>query len=134
VAATDDQPKTVAEVMQTPLVTCRPDATLRAVAALLAEHRIHAIVVEASDDHVACAVVTDRDVVHRYARGELDRIRAREAAAEPTVTVRPDSDLRQASELMAQFGTTHLIVTERGGRPPVGILSSLDIATAAAAS
>jgi CBS domain-containing protein len=122
----------VADVMRAPLVTCRPEATLRAVAALLAEHRIHAVVVESGDENVPSAVVTDRDVVYRHSRGELDRVQAREAAGEPTVTVRPDTDLRHASKLMAQFGTSHVIVTERGGRLPVGIVSSLDIADAVA--
>jgi CBS domain-containing protein len=51
---------------------------------------------------------------------------------EPTITVRADADLRHAAELMAQFGTSHVIVTERGGRRAVGVLSSLDIAKAVA--
>jgi CBS domain-containing protein len=118
--------------MCAPLVTCRPEATLRAVAALLAEHQIHAVVVESGDEHVPSAIVTDRDVVYRYSRRELDRVRAREAAEEPTVTVRPDTDLRHAAEPMAQFGTSYVIVTEGGSRQPVGILSSLDIADAVA--
>ena len=36
---------TVGGVMHSGVVTCRPDATLRMVAGLLAEHRVHAIVV-----------------------------------------------------------------------------------------
>lgn len=35
---------TVGSAMHVGVVTCRPDATLRTVAALLAEHRIHAVV------------------------------------------------------------------------------------------
>jgi len=122
-------PATVGSAMHVGVVTCRPEATLRTVAALLAEHRIHAIVVATSDDVSSCTVVSDRDVVLGYARANLDRLTAREAASEPTVTVRADLDLRYASEIMAQNGTSHVVVTAPGGGP-IGILSSLDIARA----
>jgi len=124
----DDQRQTVADAMHVGVITCPPSATLRAVAGILAENAIHAVVVARNDELVPCAVVTDRDVVHGHSRGTLDRLTAREAATEPTVTVRADADLRQAAEVMDHFDTTHLIVTERGSGRPVGILSSLDIA------
>jgi CBS domain-containing protein len=116
--------------MHAGVVTCRPDATLRTVAALLAAHHIHAVVVASADEAAPCAVVTDRDVVLGHSRGNLDRLTAREAASEPTVTVRADLDLRYASEAIAQHGTTHIVVTALGDSRPIGILSSLDIANA----
>jgi CBS domain-containing protein len=133
VTSTQDPQATVGEVMHAGVITCPPDATLRTVAALLAAHRIHAVVV-ASTNEMARAVVTDRDVIYCHSRGELDRVTAQKAATEPTVTVRPDADLRHAAELMARFGTSHVVVTEVGGGVPIGILSSLDIAGAVAAS
>lgn len=132
ISAQDPQP-TVGDVMHAGVITCPPDATLRAVAGLLAAHRIHAVVV-ASPSERARAVVTDRDVIYSHSRGELDRVTAQGAATEPTVTVRPDADLRHAAELMARFGTSHVVVTEVGGGAPIGILSSLDIAEAVAGS
>jgi CBS domain-containing protein len=117
--------------MHAGIITCRPDATLRAVAAILAANQIHAVVVAAEHEKPARAVVTDRDVVYSHSRGELDRVTAGEAANVPTVTVRPDADLRHASQLMAHFGTSHVLVSESGGGQPVGIVSSLDIAKAA---
>jgi CBS domain-containing protein len=119
---------TVADVMHQGVVTCPPEATLRSVAAILAREQIHAVVVAAEHETAARAVVTDRDVVFNHSRGELDRVTAGEAASVPTVTVRPDADLRQASQLMAHFGTSHVLVSGRGGGAPVGIVSSLDIA------
>lgn len=132
----EPQRATVTGVMHAGVVTCGPDATLRVVAGLLAAHRIHAVVVVSRDEPASrpYAVVTDRDVVLAHARGKLDSHTARDAASEPTVTVRSDLDLRQASELMAQYGTTHLIVVSPGDGRPVGIVSSLDIANAVAAS
>jgi CBS domain-containing protein len=80
--------ETVGGVMHSGVVTCRPDASLRTVARLLAEHRIHAVVVTTGPEKTTpSAVVTDRDVVFAYSRGQLDRLTARDAASEPTITV-----------------------------------------------
>lgn len=119
---------TVGSVMHSGVVTCPPDATLRTVARILAAHHIHAVVVASPDEAAPCAVVTDRDVVFGHSRGELDRRTARDAATEPTVTVRADLDLEYASEAMVRHGTTHIVVTAPGDGRPIGILSSLDIA------
>ena len=105
---------TVGDAMHVGVITCPPDATLRTVAGILAANRIHAVVVASTDSSPPLAVVTDRDVVLGHSRGQLDRLTAREAANEPTVTVRADADLQHAAELMAHFDTSHLIVTERG--------------------
>jgi CBS domain-containing protein len=122
----------VRDVMHAPVITCPPEATLRTVAGLLAEHRIHAVVVASNGEEAAVAVVTDRDVVWSGSHGGLDNVSARDAASEPTVTVRAEADLGRAAELMAHFGTSHVVVTEDGGGRPVGILSSLDVAAAVA--
>jgi CBS domain-containing protein len=122
--------RTVGDVMHGGVITCRPDASLRTVAGILAAHRIHAVVVASGDETVPVAVVTDRDVVAAHSRGELDRVTAREAATEPAVTVRADADLQHAADLMARYGTSHAIVTAIGSRKAVGVLSSLDIAAA----
>ena len=49
--------------MQPGIVTCRPEATLRTVAGILAAHRIHAVVVVSDDVDAGWLVVSDRDVV-----------------------------------------------------------------------
>ena len=123
---------TVGDVMHTDVITCPPDATLRDVAGVLAAHRIHAVVVAGETEEAPIAVVTDRDVIWNHAHGGLDDVSAQEAASEPTITVRAKTELRRAAELMAHFGTSHVVVTASGGGQPVGILSSLDVARAAA--
>jgi CBS domain-containing protein len=127
--APGDPHLTVEDVMHAGVITRRSDVSLRTVAGILGAHHIHAVVVATGDEKAACAVVTDRDVVTAHARGAPDRVTAREAANEPTVTVRADADLRHAADLMARYGTSHLIVTARGSRTPVGVLSSLDLPT-----
>jgi crotonyl-CoA carboxylase/reductase len=121
---------TVGSVMHRGVVTCRPNDSLRTVAATLAANRIHAVVVASPEERAPCAVVTDRDVVYGHLLGKLDELTARDAASEPTVTVRADLDLSEASGLMVRYGTTHVVVTERDDGTPIGILSSLDVAAA----
>ena len=123
---------TAGDAMHAGVITCPPTATLRTVAAMLAAHRIHAVVVASDEEPAPIAVVTDRDVVWSYVRGKLDGVTARDAATEPVVTVRADTDLRRAAELMSHFGTSHVVVTASGGGKPIGILSSLDITNALA--
>ena len=121
---------TVGSVMHRGVVACRPNDSLRTVAAILAANSIHALVVASPEERAPCAVVTDRDVVYGHLLGKLDELAARDAASEPTVTVRADLDLSEASGLMVRYGTTHVVVTERDDGTPIGILSSLDVAAA----
>jgi CBS domain-containing protein len=121
---------TVGGVMHAGVVTCRPDTSLRTVAHILAAHRIHAVIVAGPEETAPVAVVTDRDVVFAHSVGKLDDLAARDAASEPTITVRADLDLRYASDLMVRYGTMHVVVTAPSDRRPLGILSSLDVASA----
>jgi CBS domain-containing protein len=116
--------------MHSGVVTCSPGASLRTVARILAAHRIHAVVVVSADETAPRAVVTDRDVIFAHSTGKLDRLTARDAATEPTITVRPSLDLRSASELMMRHGVAHIVVTDAGDHRAIGIVSSLDIAGA----
>jgi crotonyl-CoA carboxylase/reductase len=122
---------TVDSVMHRGVVTCRPNDSLRTVAAILAANSIHAVVVASPEERTPCAVITDRDVVYGHLLGKLDQLLARDAAGEPTLTVRADLDLSEAaSGLMVRYGTTHVVVKERDDPTPIGILSSLDVAAA----
>jgi CBS domain-containing protein len=118
--------------MHSGVVTCPPTPPCGRSPAFR-PHRIRAVVVASPDEAAPCAAVADGDVVLGHFRGELDRHTAREAASEPTVTVRADLDLRYASEAMAQHGTTHVVVTAPGEGRPIGIHSILDIANAVGA-
>ena len=59
--------------------------------------------------------------------------RAADVVRTDVISVRPDNTLETAAHLMAARGTSHLIVLSPETGFPVGMLSSLDIARAAAA-
>jgi len=76
-------------------------------------------------------VVSDLDLV-AATRLDLDSLTAGATAITPLVTVEADSPIAEAGSLMAQYGTAHLAVTDPDHQRPIGVISTLDIARAAA--
>jgi CBS domain-containing protein len=121
----------VADAMHHGLVTCAPTATLREVAGLLAEHGVHCAVVAdggADDAGSVWGIVSDLDLMRGL--GSPIALTAGNLAAARGVTVGPRDELSHAAQLMAEHDTSHLIVV--ADDRPVGILSTLDVARAAA--
>lgn len=123
----------VSDMMTSPIVTCAPDVPLADVAALMAEHRIHSVVVrddrghpETDDDR--WAVLSELDLV-AAAQAADATLAAGRVAAGPPITIGPDAPLHRAAALMSEYQCTHLLVATPG-RPPIGVISALDIARA----
>jgi len=118
----------VEETMHRGVVGCRPDASLFAVARLMAAHRIHAVVVADGSAESQWGIVSDLDLAGAASAGALHERTAGEAATTPAVAVSPDESLARAAQLMREYDTHHLIVLARGSRRPIGIVSTLDVA------
>ena len=69
--------------------------------------------------------------MQRFARARGTRL-ASDIAATELVTVDPTDTLETAVRLMTDYGTAHLVVVSPQTGRPVGMISSLDIARAAA--
>lgn len=126
----------VGEVMTHPVVTCADDVRLSEVAELMAENRIHSVVVLHTEDtevpfHRRWGVIADLDLV-AAAPWEDEVATAGSIAGSPSVVVGPRDTLAAAALSMAEHATTHILVVEPGGEAPVGILSALDLARALA--
>jgi len=120
---------TVGEAMNPGVLTCLPVTPLRDVARMMVRHRVHAIVVFGTDDRLhPWGVVSDLDLIGAIGTGA----NAGSVAASPVITVTPDVALEHAATLMAENEKTHLIVVSDQGLP-VGVISTLDVARAAAA-
>ena len=122
----------VSEAMTTGVIRCAPHTSLRHVAAIMVEKRVHAVYVfdYGDEDDVApelWGLVSDLDLV-AAARGDIDARTAHDASVTPLVDVRSDDSLDRAAELMSEYGVSHLAVLEPGTRRPIGVLSTLDIA------
>lgn len=118
----------VGEAMTPGILTCSRATPLRTVAAMMATHRVHSIVVFDRGDRVApWGVVSDLDLVDAVDTAGT----AGSVAASPVVTVTVDDTLSHAAQLMRENATSHLIVvTDEVSPLPIGILSTLDVARA----
>lgn len=123
----------VREVMTRELVTCAAEVPLSEAAHLMAEHRIHSVVVLSSDpgDDPGWGVLSDLDLV-AAAPWDSDDLTAGMVAASPRTVVPGDASLGAAAQAMAEYATTHLLVMEPDDARPSGIVSALDIAGAMA--
>jgi CBS domain-containing protein len=122
----------VGHAMHVGLVHCHGSLPLRAVARIMAAHRIHAVVVEPEAGEDRPAVVSSLDLVGALAGGLADDLTAADIATAPIVTLAAGDSLAQAAQAMARSRTAHAVVLRPTGEP-VGILSALDIADALAA-
>jgi predicted transcriptional regulator len=127
---TDHDPlsATVAEHATEGILACAPDTPLAEVAWLMANNRVHAVVV-VRDDLPDPPVVSDADLVAAAASGHFDRLSASDVAVTEPVSVERDASLARAVQLLSEHAVAHLIVRDER-RVPVGVISTLDIARA----
>ena len=118
---------TVADVMHRGVVTCAPEARLADIAATMATHAIHAVVMLPPNQRTPL-VVSDLDVIRAALAGGTDRTAA-EIARQPIATIGPAAPLKSALAMMAQRDVAHVLVTEDGADWPAGVLSSFDVAS-----
>jgi len=122
----------VADAMTTGVINCAPETSLRTVARIMAERRVHAVYVfdygHEDDETVELwGLVSDLDVV-AAAVEYLDARTAGESAVTPLVVVESDDGLDHAAALMAENDVSHLAVVDPHTGRPVGVLSTIDIA------
>ena len=115
-------PQTVRDVMGDVKVTLSPGASLREVASSLASARTGLAIVDVDGG----GVITERDVLRAIAAGlDLDAASVGDHMTPHPVSVRPDTPLPEACDLMIERGVRHLLVDE-GGRL-VGVLNMRDV-------
>jgi CBS domain-containing protein len=121
----------VADLMSSPVLTCRGDATLGAIAELLLEHRVHGLVV-LDDAGDAAGVVSDFDLLagewlatDDESFATMRSMTARELMTSPPVSVDAGADVVEAAALLHSERLARLLVTE--GDEPVGVLASSDL-------
>jgi CBS domain-containing protein len=116
----------VRDCMHHGVFTCEPGDSLRKVAAIMANQRVHAVVVTTGNGARAVGVVSDLDVVAAVAAGL--ECTAAQAAATEALTVPADQTVLAAAQLMNEHAVSHLVVVDAAEGYPLGVLSSLDIA------
>jgi CBS domain-containing protein len=118
----------VRDCMHHGMLSCGPDDPLRDVAATMANHRVHAVLIAERQGGRPLGVVSVLDVAAAAARGD-DQITAREAAGSEPLTVSSDASVHDAARIMSQQGVSHLVVVEGASGYPAGVISTLDVAS-----
>jgi CBS domain-containing protein len=120
----------VADVMTLGIITCAPETPLETVAELMATHHVHALAVGGiADDRLVWGVIDSLDLVRALRDPEAHGLAAA-ISRQPAHAIEPDALLSEAARLMDERDVAHLVVVD--GDRPVGVLSTLDIAGAAA--
>ena len=116
----------VRDIMTADVATAHLDSSLREIAQLMRDEDTGAIPVLDGDE--LAGIITDRDIVLRcVAEGrDADDATAEDILSERLETVEPDSDVEEASQLMARRQIRRLPVVEDGRL--VGMVSLGDIA------
>lgn len=130
----------VEELMSRPVVTIGHDATVAEAWSLMRTRKVrHLPVVDA--DRWLIGILTDRDlrqvILERSVREEpgelaraLARLRVNEVMTWGVITVRSDTDIRQAARIMHERSLGALPVADRGR--VVGMLTASDVIQAVA--
>jgi CBS domain-containing protein len=115
----------VKEIMSANVQWVKPNATVRAAAALMARERIGSVLV--GDGTSAVAIVSETDLVRRVLADDRDpaSVTVDEIMSGPLVTVDDRRPIEQAGDLMAEHEIRHVAVT--AGARVVGILSVRDL-------
>ncbi|HET7481261.1 MAG TPA: CBS domain-containing protein, partial [Actinomycetota bacterium] len=118
---------TVRDIMTEAAVTDSPDDTLAEAAAKMRQQQTGSLLV--MEGEALSGIVTERDVLRIVGEGKDPKsVSLRDAMTTDVVTVRPDSSIREAAQLMFDKWFRHLPVTDEGGRV-VGIISLRDLLT-----
>jgi CBS domain-containing protein len=117
----------VRDAMHHGIVSCDPDAPVRLIAQIMADKRVHGIVVrDRTDDRNLLGIVSALHVAIAVAGG--GDATAAEMLDGDAHTISAGDTIERAAQIMAEHDAEHLVVIEDIGAKPVGILSSLDIA------
>jgi CBS domain-containing protein len=123
----------VRDCMHHGVLSCGPDDPIRDVAAIMANHRVHAVLITDREGGRPLGVVSDLDLAAAAARGE-DQATAQEAAGREPLTVSADAPVQHAARMMSEHRVSHLVVVEGASGYPVGVISTLDLAMIYASS
>lgn len=118
----------VGDCMHHGILSCAADAPLGEVAGVMATHHVHAVAVTDGAGDRQLGVVSALDVVAAMSCGE-EPTALRAAATEP-LAIYENEPLDRAAQMMVEHGVSHLVVIDPASGHPVGVLSTLDIASA----
>jgi len=107
---------TVAEVMNTSVLTVEPSASIGEAAEKMIEAGVGAVVVMEDMARIV-GIVTERDLMRAVAqRARAAEARVRQWMTESVVTIEPETEIKDAAKMMFEKNFRHLPVVNKDGR------------------
>jgi CBS domain-containing protein len=103
------------EVMQSPVYTCSPTATLTMAAEDMEAHNVGSLVVTDEDDKIV-GIITDRDLALCLARGRAPAAMVGEIMSDHVVSIPVDATIDDAVAAMDGWAVRRLPVADEQGR------------------
>jgi len=118
--------RTITEAMHRGVVTCKVTTTAEAIARIMIDNDVAAVVV-IDERFDACGVVTKTDLIRNYGQ-ELVSITAEDIMSSSLITVSPGTLVNDAVSQMLSRNVHQLVIVTEGGvhRRPVGVFTSGD--------
>ena len=120
----------VHHAMRVGVITCRPQTRLADVAKMMVGYDAHSVVVADVEEGGLWGIVTSLDLAR--AADSLDSLTAADVASTDLVTIPSNASLREAGKVMDEHRISHLIAVQPEDGRPAGVISSRDLAAAAA--
>ena len=107
---------TVAEVMNTSVLTVEPTASIGEAAEKMIEAGVGAVVVMEDMARIV-GIVTERDLMRAVAqRARAAEARVRQWMTESVITIEPETEIKDAAKMMFEKNFRHLPVVNKDGR------------------
>lgn len=122
--------RSVSDIMRHGVISVSGSTTLDAVARVMAEHSVHAVLVVA-DDGDLLGWVTPRGLLREPAE-RWHHVAAAHAIEQPCVPIVPSANIAAAVDALLEGEVSHLAVMRPGARTPDGVVSEIDLVAAQA--
>jgi CBS domain-containing protein len=116
----------VASIMRHGVVSIAEDASLASVAQAMADHRVHAILVEERTTGRPLGWAKAETLLS-WMNMQSPWVHAHQAITESITTISPTASVRDAMAALSRPGTSRLLVCSDGGRAGEGVLTPLDV-------
>ncbi len=118
----------VRDIMSTPPITIKADASVQDAAKLMFENKIGSVLV-VDDEGVLKGIITERDLVYIVASGKnivASKYPVWQAMTEDPITIEPEDPITRAIAIMKEANIRHLPVVDKD-KKPIGVISIRDV-------
>jgi signal-transduction protein with cAMP-binding, CBS, and nucleotidyltransferase domain len=111
------------------VVSVPENALLGSVRRAMADHQVHAVLVEERTTGRPLGWVRAESLL-TWMNQQDEPVHAHRAITEPVVTIAPDAPLREAVSALSRHGISHLLVGNEGDHAAEGVVTALDVVRA----